>query len=1000
MSSELNYLKDFIFEKFNLSGEIEVIYSELDAVYQLKTTETDLYTIKCSSPQKESELIQMEHQAMQYLENSSSFTFEISLPLKSLSGNTFELLNGRITRIFKWMNYPLQAKVNPLTKNSYQSIGRLAAELSVAFKAFDLPLAHRYIKWNPSEVNWITDHLHLLETELQDIFKPWLSGFNLLHSNHSESLRSQLCYADLNDYNVLMEWDAANQEHIAKAIIDMGDMVYSHTINELAIACSYSCIKTVEPLQVAMWMLEEYHSQYPLNEAEISLLYYHIAARLMISLTVSAINQHEHPENQYLQITDADAKILVKQWAKIHPSFAEHSFRSVCGFEPNKKNLVFTNWANKNSFSEIIKDINLKKVFTLDLSIGSTQLGNVPDFENISNWNKNLRDIKESTGADLLIGKYDEVRPVYSSTDFQYESNQGAAWRTVHIGIDLFDKANTEIYAPLDGEVIGLANNIGDKNYGPTIILKHTAEEFFFFTLYGHLSEKSLLLHHKGKKIKSGDKIATIGKENENGNWPPHLHFQIILDIFSYESDFPGVCHYDFRRVYQSICPDPNLILKLTLIKSSEIDPDLLLLKRKKSLGKNLSLSYKKPLLIPRAYRQYLYDHTGRKYLDTVNNVAHCGHQHPAIIEAANRQMKLLNTNTRYIYPQLIELAEKLKSNLDSSLEVVYFTNSGSEANELAVRMARNFTQRNNMLVYEHGYHGNTSTLVNLSSYKFDGKGGKGAPETTHKLPMPDLYRGKFANESDPDTTFFQNAKSIIESLINQNNKPVAFLAEYILSCGGQVVSPANYFKLLILYLQENGIVYIADEVQTGIGRTGKFCSYEYAGVIPDIVTFGKPLGNGHPIGAVVCTNEIANAFNNGMEYFNTFGGNAVSCVIGKSVLDIVEKENYQDHATSIEKYFFTEFNNLKKTFPIISDCRGLGMFLGFECSLDANKIPATKQAKYLVNRMKEYGILMSTDGPDDNVVKIKPPMVFDKNNVDEILDRLNIILKSNFLKV
>lgn len=991
----LEKIAAFVAKNWGLTGEIEVIYSELDAVYKLSSIRGN-YTVKCSAPGKDFRLIDMEYKAISHLKQKSNFSFNLQNPLFSNSGNHFETLDDQIIRVYTWIELPLQAEVTPLVSHSFKSIGRLAGSLSTALSDFDHTAAHRFIKWNPSEVAWIIPHLTLVPPFWYPIFNHWISTLQELHATLQATLRKQICYNDLNDYNVLMSWNEELAVYESAALLDMGDMVYTHTVNELAMACAYTCLKVQDPLKTAMEVIQSYHAWNPLHESEIKCLYYHIAARLMISLTVSAINRSEHPENDYLQVTDFDAWSLLGKWKDIHPEFAEYCFRSVCGYEPCVTNTLFTSWSTHQNFYPILPRLHDSNYSTLDLSTGSYELANVPDFENTETWIKNIEALKEKNNSDYQIGRYNEVRPIYTSDDFKMDTDEGPAWRTLHIGIDLFSKVNTPIHLPYDGTVVHAFDNAGNKNYGPTLIIRHTTELFDFYTLYGHLSSGSLLLHKTGKEIKAGEIIGQIGDQSVNGNWPPHLHFQVILNKFDLENDFPGVCEYRLRNVYTSICPDPNLILKLCIPEKKTFSIDDLLKRRKSSLGKNLSISYKNPLFIERAYRQYLYDHTGRRFLDTVNNVAHIGHQHPEVIKAQQKQINLLNTNTRYLYPQLMEFAEKLKSFLHPSLNTVYVVNSGSEANELAVRMAKANRYTENMLVYQHGYHGNTQSLVHLSSYKFDRKGGKGAPPTTHVLPMPDVFRGKHGHD---ESSYLSEALSIIDHLEQNNQLPAAFLAEYILSCGGQVVSPKSYFHTLIDYIKSKGILYIADEVQTGLGRTGKFCSYEYADVLPDIVTFGKPLGNGHPMGAVVCNEGVADGFNNGMEYFNTFGGNAVSCLIGTTVLNCIENEQIMDHALHMENYFKQQLESLSHKHPLISDVRGHGLFLGFECSLE-NKMPATKQAKYIANRMKDLGILMSTDGPDDNVLKIKPPMVFTTRDVDEVIRSLGIILKDDFLRI
>jgi 4-aminobutyrate aminotransferase-like enzyme len=312
--------------------------------------------------------------------------------------------------------------------------------------------------------------------------------------------------------------------------------------------------------------------------------------------------------------------------------------------------------------------------------------------------------------------------------------------------------------------------------------------------------------------------------------------------------------------------------------------------------------------------------------------------------------------------------------------------------------MAKAYTNAKDMIAVEIGYHGNTNACIDISSYKFDGKGGQGAPEHTHIVPLPDTFRGLYQGE-DTAQTYARHIEEQIEYIHSKGRKLAGFICESIISCGGQIELPKNYLKLAYQLVRKAGGLCIADEVQTGCGRVGHaFWAFQLHDVVPDIVTIGKPIGNGHPLAAVVCTQDVANAFANGMEYFNTFGGNPVSCAIGKEVLQVIKDEKLQENALKVGTYLKEELLNLQKEFSIIGDVRGQGLFLGFELT-DENIIPLPDKAVYLANRMKDFGVLMSTDGKDNNALKIKPPMVFNMENADELLERLNQILKEDFMK-
>ena len=357
----------------------------------------------------------------------------------------------------------------------------------------------------------------------------------------------------------------------------------------------------------------------------------------------------------------------------------------------------------------------------------------------------------------------------------------------------------------------------------------------------------------------------------------------------------------------------------------------------------------------------------------------------------------VLNTNTRYLHENINDLAKELLQTMPEELCVVHFVNSGSEANELAIRMVKATTGNEDIIVSEMGYHGNSNYCVDISSYKFDGKGGTGAPEHTHVIPLPDIFRGKYRGEGAAEK-YAKEVNKQIRNIQVKNRNIGAFIIEPIISCGGQIELPEGFLKKSYEYVREAGGLCISDEVQVGCGRLGKtFWGFQLHDVIPDIVTIGKPLGNGHPLAAVVCTREVADKFANGMEYFNTFGGNPVSCAIGVEVLKTIKKEKLQKNALQIGAYLKEELELLALEYPIIGDVRGQGLFLGFEL-VNNEMQPLGEKTNYLVNRMKDYGILMSSDGPDNNVLKIKPPLVFSKKNAEVLILTLKKVFSEDFM--
>ena len=415
---------------------------------------------------------------------------------------------------------------------------------------------------------------------------------------------------------------------------------------------------------------------------------------------------------------------------------------------------------------------------------------------------------------------------------------------------------------------------------------------------------------------------------------------------------------------------------------------------RRNHLALSLSISYKEPLHIVRGRGQYLYDDQGREYLDGVNNIQHVGHCHPAVVKAAHEQYEKLNTNTRYLDGTIVQYAQELTSYLPKSLDICYFTNSGSESNDLALRLARHFTNSRETIVLDGGYHGHTGALIEISPYKFDGPGGSGAPDFVHTIPRPDPFRGKYRGPESA-SGYLSELERIIQQLKKNGQRLGAMVAEPLMGCGGQVVFPKGFLKGAFEQVRQARGLCIADEVQIGFGRMGShFWGFETAKVVPDIVTVGKSMGNGHPLSAVITTREIADRFQNGMEYFNSFGGNPVSCAVGRAVLKVIQEEGLQKRALEVGDHLSTLLMKLKEKHSLIGDVRGRGLFLGVELNRDLGTLePAGEEAGRVINEMKEKSILLSTDGPDHNVIKIKPPLVFNKENAHFLAETLDHIL-------
>jgi 4-aminobutyrate aminotransferase-like enzyme/Ser/Thr protein kinase RdoA (MazF antagonist) len=695
-------------EFFHIEGEAASLPSERDQNFRIGAD----FVLKIANGGESREFLELQEAAIARVANGDT-----GLIWPRVVG-TAEV-DGHIVRLLTWVPGCPMAEAAPYPAALLRSLGHALAKMDLALAGFDRPAAHRNFHWDLRQAEQARAHLPLLTAARARLVAPIFDRWSRIDWS---ALPHSVIHGDANDYNVLVE------DGRVVSILDFGDMVWSATVCNVAVALAYAMLDQQDPIAAAAHVVGAYREVRPLSEAELDALYTLAETRLAMSVCYCEWQRREAPQNEYLNISNQPAWALLERLAQLPEGYADDVFRRA------------------------------------------------------------------------------------------------------------------------------------------------------------------------------------------------------------------GMPHED------------------------------LLARRRARLGPSLSISYREPLHIIRGWRQHLYDAAGRAYLDCVNNVAHVGHSHPRVVRAAAEQMARLNTNTRYLDQHLVEYLERLTATLPPPLNVVYLVCSGSEANELALRLARAHTGSSAVLVVETAYHGNTNALIDISPYKFNGPGGRGRPPHVTVLPLPEAGTGVRASLA----------------LGRPGGLPHNFICESALSCAGQVILPPGYLHDLYTTVRAAGGVCVADEVQTGFGRAGThFWMFETQNVVPDIVTLGKPIGNGHPMGAVITTPEIAASFANGMEYFNTFGGNPVSCAVGLAVLDVIRDEGLQENARDVGAYLTEGLCQLQQRHEIITDIRGLGLFLGFEMRREG-------EATELVNRMKDRGVLLSTDGPLHNVIKIKPPIIFSRADADLLVGRLD----------
>ena len=704
------------------------------------------------------DLVKAENETLLFLQKNDHEKYPKPIPF--LDGSYIKILTvageKKICRMLSFLEGDFLGDIKP-TKGLFQSLGTILAKTDLKLQAFtNYTINSRQWEWNIQYLDLNKKYINDIpnakdRNTVRYFFQQFEENVRPLLAN----LRKQIIPNDANEWNVLTK----NGE--VSGLIDFGDLAHSPLINELAIAITYACYDKENPLEWASIILKSYHKELSLEEKEISILYYLIAARLIISVCNSAHSRKINPDNKYASVSEKSAWKMLYHWLSINPINAEKTFRKAIG-------------------------LNTKKILSVEKVIE----------------------------------------------------------------------------------------------------------------------------------------------------------------------------------------------------------------KRRQYISPILSLSYNKPIYMDRSVFQYMYDAYGNTFLDAYNNIPHVGHSHPKVVEAGQKQMAKLNTNTRYLYDQLSEYAEKLLSKFPASLNKVYFVNSGSAASDLAIRMAKIHTGYEKLMVMEHGYHGHTQTATDISDYKFSNPKGQGQKDFILKTQIPDTYRGKYtADDKDAGKKY---AKEAIVQINNSDFPIAAFISEPIVGCGGQVPLADGYLKEIYPAVRKQGGICISDEVQTGFGRLGDyFWGFEAHNIIPDMVIVGKPMANGHPMGAVICTAEIAESFSKGVEFFSSFGGNPVSCAMATSVLEVIEEEKLQQNAKDVGDYYKSLLVELQNKYDCIGDVRGSGLFLGMEIIKKNSINPHVELAHHIKNELRSKNILISTDGPFDSVIKTKPPLCFTKENAKKVVDSIDEVLKS-----
>ncbi|MFT6303359.1 MAG: 4-aminobutyrate aminotransferase-like enzyme/Ser/Thr protein kinase RdoA (MazF antagonist) [Granulosicoccus sp.] len=995
-----------LYQSWGIKAELSALDGEFDLNIKAEGVDGTRYLVKIMRPACDIGLVEMQCEALKHI-HASATSANVPLVVQSMVGRDVETLmdeegNERLVWVLSFLEGVTYASFMPKSHHLVSHLGSSIAHLHSALDGFEHASLQRDFKWNLLQASWINDQLSVIsDSHRRDL----LSSIMLDYAEHLESVQALPSFAihnDINDFNLL-----ANAELIAEPIIsgivDFGDMCAAPRVCELAIAGAYIMLDHPQPEAALSALVAAYHAVLPLSANEIALIYPLLRCRLAVSVVNSTIEALTNPDDPYVTISQGPAWRLIESSVVAH-SLVTARLRVACGLAVSESATRVGDYLAQLSSGACaaIIGVEVDGAPCRSLSVEGCSMPQNP-FNLLSSEARSLgHDATDTT--EVWLGYYNEPRLVYTDSAFRQGPWKASNRRTVHLGVDVFAPAATQIHAPLDGVVCVIENRQTSLDYGGMVVLEHmTPSGDSFYSLYGHLNPEVCKKLQQGQKLKAGDVFAELGTQEHNGGWTPHLHLQLAMGIGGLGTDWPGVANPDDLKFWNAMCPNPAVLLNLPNEKVgfTSVDETVVLQQRREDFGSNLKLSYSKPVMLLRGWKHYLFDQWGRPYLDAYNNVPHVGHAHPRLQALVSEQLKRLNSNTRYLHPAQSALARKITSKTPEHLCVCYFVNSGSEANELALRLSRAHSGGKDMVTPDHGYHGNTTGAIDISAYKFNAPGGVGKPDWVQLVDIPDVYGGKFRQpEADCSQVYADQVDDAIEKINEAGGILAGFIAETFPSVGGQIVPPDGYLERVYRKIRAAGGVCIADEVQTGLGRLGEYYfAFEQQKVLPDIVVLGKPIGNGHPIGVVVTTQEIADSFAQGPEFFSTFGGSTLSCMVAKEVLDIVDDEALQLNALQVGKQALEGLALLKKKHSVIGDVRGIGLFIGVAFVTDQEqRTPATEIAAYVVNRLREHRILAGLEGPDNNVLKVRPPLSIGEDDVEMLLGTLDLILSETVI--
>lgn len=933
---------------YGLTGELSALGSQQDLNLRVVAPQGSFVLKACHGSYAQVEL-EAQHAALAYLR-------EHGLPVPGVR----PALSGEALLALDVADQPLRVRLleyiegQPLTRLAHlpaqlmAELGGLCAKLDRALAGFDHPGLGRTLQWDPKHAQTLIEHLLPVLHDADQ--RRRITQATAVAAHHLApligSLPSQAVHLDITDDNTVWARDDQRQWQL-RGLIDFGDLLRTWRIADLSVTCA-ALLHHAEgdPLRI-LPAIRAYQAHNPLTEAELRALWPLVLNRAAVLVLSSAQQLAVDPGNQYTRDNVAHEWEIFDTATAVPFALMQAAILRAAGLPVATPDM--------SGCAPLLPELHGQAVHRLDLGVLSAHY-------EAGNWEQPGFDqhllTRQPAPACTLYGQYRLS---------QTHIDRAAEPATCALGVELHVPHASLLQAP----AAGTWQRHGDAG--------------------GCLRTAHWALWLQGLQDAPADGQA-VAQGQALGRSCGVLRVQVCLGTDTQPPFFAPPSHAD---AWLALCPSPAPLLGLDCDAEPLPDPQALLARRDASFARSQKHYYAQPPHIERGWRNYLFDMQGRAYLDMLNNVAVLGHGHPRMVAESARQWSLLNTNSRFHYAAVTEFSERLLKLVPEGFDRVFMVNSGTEANDLAIRLAWAYSAGRDLLSVLEAYHGwSVATDAISTSIADNPQALHTRPDWVHPVEAPNTFRGRYRG-ADCAADYLRDVDAKLADLDARGRQLAGIICEPVYGNAGGIALPAGYLREAYAKVRARGGVCIADEVQVGYGRLGEyFWGFEQQGVVPDIITMAKGMGNGQPLGVVITRRDIAEALEAEGYFFSSAGGSPVSCRIGMAVLDVMQEEGLWDNARDTGRYFKARLQALVDKHPLAGAAHGSGFYLGLELVRDRETLePATQETQLLCDRLRELGIFMQPTGDHLNILKIKPPMCTSRASVDYFVDSIDRVL-------